>query len=308
MEQRVPDGQLTLLSMATVAVPEARAFSVPQGALRLLFVHHGTCTLAVGEAVEALAGDRMVLLRTADAYRIEAPSDDLLLCQLDFSHISCARGAYSLAQLYAEYPDYRRLCRADAAHVPFHDRFALVRYTAQSLSKYAAYDPPYRQQYTSMTLAYLLLVIASAAQERTAQTHAGNRHVRRAVEYMHEHYMLGITAEDIAAHVGVHAGHVHRLFREEMDTRVTTYLTGLRIDKAKALLQRTDTPIAEVSALVGVSSPQYFCRLFKRHTGMTPQAWRLSYNVTCDYGAGDAGTAYDTIDYAGGHGCAGAMR
>ena len=34
---------------------------------------------------------------------------------------------------------------------------------------------------------------------------------------------------------------------------------------------------------IGISSQQYFCRLFKKETGMSPQEYRKSYALTCEY-------------------------
>lgn len=290
-----PDRQLMLASSATIAAPACQAAVVPDAALRLLFVRSGACRLEMDGPHELLVGDRMALLHAQVRYRVDAPTEDLLLSQVDISHTQCLPDGYSLRQLYRHYPDYRQFCQEARPYFAFHDRYALLRFTADSLDRYAAYEPAQRGLPMASSLAYMMLVIASAIYDKQRRPYRYNRHVRRAVEYIHENYMRTLTAEDIASYVGIHPGHLHRLFRAETGSRVTEYLTNVRLDKAKTLLKRTDIPIASVAQLAGVSSQQYLSRLFRQHVGMTPQSYRHSYNITCDYVA--AKQRYETIDF-----------
>lgn len=54
------------------------------------------------------------------------------------------------------------------------------------------------------------------------------------------------------------------------------YITRIRIEKAKSLLETTTLTIAEISDLTGFSSQGYFSTAFKGHTGMTPRDYRAS--------------------------------
>ena len=45
----------------------------------------------------------------------------------------------------------------------------------------------------------------------------------------------------------------------------------------------TDISSASIARRTGISSQQYFCRLFRKETGMTPQEYRKSYALTCQY-------------------------
>lgn len=288
--------QFMLSSTSTMTVLGTQSFQGVRDTLRLLYAVSGDCHVSFGGGRELLIGDRMMLLRGNLKYRIEQASDDLLLAQVDFSHMECPAHTFSLHQMYTNYPDYRLYCHSEEDILVFHDRFSLIRVTVPTLSTYAAFDPPQRNNFLAMSLGYMMLVIASAAQDKTRQLYLYNKHVRRAIQYMHENYMCNITADDIAAHVGVHTGHLHRLFRMEIGTRVTEYLTKLRIEKAKTLLKRTDISINYIAEIAGISTQQYFSRLFKQHVGMTPQEYRRSYNITCNYEV--AQVRYDTHVYS----------
>jgi two-component system response regulator YesN len=51
-------------------------------------------------------------------------------------------------------------------------------------------------------------------------------------------------------------------------------MLGIRIDRAKELLDFTDKSIAEVAEASGFSDQNYFARTFKKVTGMTPSQYR----------------------------------
>ena len=55
---------------------------------------------------------------------------------------------------------------------------------------------------------------------------------------------------------------------------VTEYLTDLRCLEAARLLRESDHPVQEIAAECGIQDVNYFIKLFKRHTGFTPNRYR----------------------------------
>ena len=53
-----------------------------------------------------------------------------------------------------------------------------------------------------------------------------------------------------------------------------SYLTHLRIEKARELLLKTDRGIAEVSEAVGFHDYRTFTKVFKRYEGVPPTQFR----------------------------------
>jgi len=58
----------------------------------------------------------------------------------------------------------------------------------------------------------------------------------------------------------------------------TQYLTGLRIEKAKEMLETTDLRSFQIAEAVGYNDAHYFSYMFKRSTGMTPGEYRREKN------------------------------
>jgi len=60
---------------------------------------------------------------------------------------------------------------------------------------------------------------------------------------------------------------------------VKEYITRLRIEKAKSLIENTKLSIAEISEMTGFASQSYFSTAFKNYTGMTPSQYKKSGNL-----------------------------
>ena len=68
--------------------------------------------------------------------------------------------------------------------------------------------------------------------------------------------------------------HFLRLFKAAFGETPHQYLTGRRIERAQQLLADTSMPVGAVCRAIGFLSPGSFSRLFRRHIGVSPEAYR----------------------------------
>jgi AraC-like DNA-binding protein len=68
------------------------------------------------------------------------------------------------------------------------------------------------------------------------------------------------------------------------------YLMRLRIETAARRLRSDDVSVLEVACSVGFNDPSHFARLFRRHMGVTPTAYRNSAHA-CYTREGGSGLA-----------------
>lgn len=122
-------------------------------------------------------------------------------------------------------------------------------------------------------LMYELLAEAVRAVPRT-DAHAPPRWLLQAKELLHTRCSEPLTVAEVAAEVGVHPVYLAERFRREYHSSVSDYLRQLRLAAATRLLADAGLPLAQVALQTGFADQSHFCRVFKRHTGLTPAAYR----------------------------------
>jgi AraC-like DNA-binding protein len=104
------------------------------------------------------------------------------------------------------------------------------------------------------------------------------RIVRKAMAYLHEHYMESISLEDAAHYVSISKEYLARCFRQETGITLVTYLNRYRVDQAKALLEKGEGNLTEIALETGFSSSAYFSRVFREEVGMSPRDYKRPAN------------------------------
>jgi AraC-like DNA-binding protein len=87
-------------------------------------------------------------------------------------------------------------------------------------------------------------------------------------------YAGPLSLRDVAAAVGLSAGHLTTRVRGRTGRTVLEWIAERRMLEARRLLATTDAPVAAVGRAVGVPDPGYFARVFRREHGVSPAAWR----------------------------------
>ncbi len=100
------------------------------------------------------------------------------------------------------------------------------------------------------------------------------RAVRTAREILHDHLTVPPTLEQLAAAVGVGPFALLRAFRAAYGMPPHAYLTNLRVQRAREMLDAGLRP-AEVAANAGFSDQAHLTRHFKRIVGVPPGAYLL---------------------------------
>lgn len=93
-------------------------------------------------------------------------------------------------------------------------------------------------------------------------------------EYMKKHYMENISMRDAAEAVNYSEPYFCKMFKKQYGKSFTACLTEYRMREAKKLLWKPDVNVKEVGARVGYPDPNYFTKVFRRVTGMTPSDYR----------------------------------
>lgn len=101
--------------------------------------------------------------------------------------------------------------------------------------------------------------------------------VAAAAAAIRENYAGLYGVEELSAQLGVSKEHLVRVFHRQMGRTPGQYLTAVRLEAARQLLAHREYTLEVIASLCGFSGANYFCRVFKRETGMTPQVYRRLY-------------------------------
>ena len=109
---------------------------------------------------------------------------------------------------------------------------------------------------------------------REAAASESARPVRIAKAFVDEHYAEKITLEDLAELVDLNPVYFSVLFKKETDTNFSSYLTSVRMEKAKELLRNSNETIAAIGERVGYKDSRHFSQTFTKTVGVKPALYR----------------------------------
>jgi len=124
------------------------------------------------------------------------------------------------------------------------------------------------------TIEWLESVITSYIDVNYNDTGKPSQAVRRAIQYIREHFANKLTLEEISKIVFLNPYYFSRVFKHETGHTFIEYLTNIRMEHAMSLLVSSKMSINAVSRSVGYDDPNYFARLFSRKFGVTPREYR----------------------------------
>jgi AraC-like DNA-binding protein/transcriptional regulator with XRE-family HTH domain len=133
----------------------------------------------------------------------------------------------------------------------------------------------YAQSAAHMLAIHLLrsYTAVGAAIEEPSQglTH---QQVQRVLDFVQAHLSQELSLEALAQQIGLSPYHFARLFRQTTGESPHQFVLRQRIERAQRLLQERDVSLAHVAGASGFANQSHLTQAFKRHLGLTPQAYR----------------------------------
>lgn len=139
--------------------------------------------------------------------------------------------------------------------------FALMRNEAPSRTRDLALN------------ARILILLGEAAARTEAKGYAPPA-VLAALEWMQDHLEQPFSLGRMARDVSLSRSHLLRLFKKHVGETPGRYHSKLRIDRSKALLERTGLSVEAIAEQVGFSDASAYIRCFRGREGITPARFR----------------------------------
>ena len=99
--------------------------------------------------------------------------------------------------------------------------------------------------------------------------------IGRAKELVAANYNKKLSLDEVADQVGMSPSYFSFIFSKETGQTFVAYLTEVRVQKAKEMLENSAMKTSEIGFEVGYREPHYFCTVFKRSEGCSPKEYRF---------------------------------
>jgi transcriptional regulator GlxA family with amidase domain len=100
--------------------------------------------------------------------------------------------------------------------------------------------------------------------------------MRRVREYVEAHLSDSVNLTELAAIAGLSVFHFARQFKQSAGVTPHHYLVQKRVERAQAMLSRTDLSLSEIALAAGFSDQSHLARHFRQKLGTTPGEFRWS--------------------------------
>ena len=129
----------------------------------------------------------------------------------------------------------------------------------------------YLEQFLIFLLRSMINTPASSLPQKASQE---DPLVNQIKEYLLLHVDKTIRVGDLCREFDYSRSYLSSHFYRHTGQTIMEYSTNLKMNEAKRLIRETDLNITQVSAKLSFDNPQYFSRVFKRKTGMTPTEFK----------------------------------
>lgn len=92
--------------------------------------------------------------------------------------------------------------------------------------------------------------------------------------YVAQHYQEDLFIPGIARAMNYSGAYFSKLFKQCFQQNFISYLTDVRIDAAKSLMEDANLTIREIGERVGYKDPNYFTKVFRKAAGVSPTEYR----------------------------------
>jgi AraC-like DNA-binding protein len=104
-----------------------------------------------------------------------------------------------------------------------------------------------------------------------------DRRIQQTLTYIHRHLGDRIELDKLAEETCVSKDHLIRLFKQATGETPVNYIIRRKLEQAELLLTTTSMSVKNIAAELGYDDTSYFIRVFRKHSNMSPQEYRNTW-------------------------------
>ena len=222
-----------------------------------IYILSGSCTYSFDDhtVFTVNSGDILYLAQSATyTMQIHSPSYEFIYCDFTF---------------------YDTEPRKSAVYTP-HSSQEAKNLFEKLHRKYTA--SPQKSFLECMSLLYQIYSTVYQTENNLYLSKNTKEKISRAKEYIDSNFQdLNLSVSSLADRCELSEAYFREQFKTFYHTQPSQYIILLRIEKAKGLMEYPFLSLEECALKSGFSSLQYFCRVFKKTTGLTPAKYRNKF-------------------------------
>ncbi len=217
------------------------------------------CLTVKGSVQVDLMGQRDLSVHSGTAWLI--PRGELLSWRVGFSASRIA-----IALTLDEYQSLRNsIGNPQISTDPVLDHFASIFTSQQRDVPHSAFLQPF----ASTIVAHFL-----HRQARPVESNEDQQVLKQLKEFVDQRLAYDLGVDDLAKHCELSKFQLLRLMKKQFNQTPQQFVIFRRIERAKNLLRRSETSLADIAFLTGFSSQSHLSNTFKQIVGVTPKAFR----------------------------------
>ncbi len=127
------------------------------------------------------------------------------------------------------------------------------------------------------TLELFVRVTKRTIHETQSQQRQGASKIKQLMDYIAEHYAEPLSLGEMAKRFHFSPSYLSSYFATHTNEGFAEYVNKVRVEEARKLLSKDAAAISEISGMVGYSDHSYFCKVFKKHMGLSPSQYRRQF-------------------------------
>ncbi|MGG1551580.1 helix-turn-helix domain-containing protein [Paenibacillus ferrarius] len=234
----------------------------------LWYVHRGSFHLEIGDTAYRCSEGQVCILPAGSLISFRAVSDELLLTSINFDAEVTMVSHRSWAQVIN-------------APVRFEGTYRHLEPMLQEMLMYAEKSAPYvhlLQQSALLRILYELLHTGTAGESVFADTHADTR-IHTIIHFLNAHPHRMPEIKELAELVQLSESHLRKLFIKQTGQAPLHFVHSLKIEQAKKQLTASSKPVSQIAYELGIDNANYFSRMFRLKTGLTPLQYRQQFGL-----------------------------
>ena len=233
------------------------------------YVKKGSCIIQLEKESISFKENELIIILSDVSHSFQAGTEGCTLMQLEFMPELFFQNVTENLKDINQEVCFSQAFSSDSRIIRIANNVRIMRAIERIVTEMNTRNGYYRH----LVILYYteLLLLIQRHMDESYLPLCNNDMMRNSIDYIRQNFKKEINIGDISTHLGISERYLRKIFTQYLNMSPLDYLTQIRINSAIEMLRITDMSIKEVCFQCGFQSPQYFSRIFKQQTGVSPK-------------------------------------